>query len=247
MKITFVFNNPKGKGFVSANTYNEIMALYKSVCDRRVYNYIKSLENNELLLEEVRALRKKYDIPSEGYEVKNWLQFPHFEEIQIPEDKYKEWRKKLNDDAKKLFNKLGLSSFLLPHMNAYNLVVGNFVFIGHGRIFLSPHIVKGEVGIFIKGFITKNELHKFIDSNWEKIKKQMSETIDKEKELPSWRISQRVRDIVKMRDEKKLTFNEIVERITSKYRLDPADASINEDSVKAAYHRAKKKMNSLTK
>ena len=245
MNITFVFNNPKGKGLLSAKTLNTIRGLNNCLCDRRVFNYIKSLESNEKLISGVALLRKKYNIPANGYLIKDWSNYPYFKSILVKGRKVEKWKKRLQHEAENLFNSLNVSPFLMPYLNAYNLVVGNFVFLGFGRIFISPYISKGDIGIFIKGNVSKYEFHKFIDTNWKKIQKEMTSIISKERYLPKWKISQRDRLIVKLRDEKRLTFNEIANKITTKYRLDPTDTSVNEDSVKAAYHRAKKKIESI--
>ena len=96
-----------------------------------------------------------------------------------------------------------------------------------------------NIKIVIQSKVSKNKLIKFIKENFKQLEEAMEES-----NLPEdvgFYISRRDWEIVNIRDQKKWKYRKIADYISKEYD----DFDINEDSVKTAYDRAKKKILSL--
>jgi len=100
---------------------------------------------------------------------------------------------------------------------------------------------KGKFTLELYHPVTKNQIHKFIDNEW----KYLSKGIDKLPEVNKISLTERNYRILELRDEQKMKFSDIADKIENEFNIDNKDASINEDSIKVAYKRAKDKVLSI--
>jgi hypothetical protein len=95
-----------------------------------------------------------------------------------------------------------------------------------------------KVAIFIKEPISKAAFIKQVEENWERIKELFNEI--PENVNPT--LTERDFFIIKLKDEDRLPYKEIADRVVSEFSVDDEDGRINAESMKTAYHSAKKRI-----
>jgi len=249
MKILFLIGNPP---YTAVSSWKEIQQHkeYGFTPTREVYNLIKGLEKNAEFEKIITSARKRVGLPENGI---SWQEYTSKYFVGKLRKLIGEERKKAIDLLCKVVKEIttigGMNlnyhvSKQLPH-----LIYGNFVYFEFPPIFWYCHGNTEDYGgdyyyhlsIRINNKVTKNELINYIEDNWKNISRSMH--------LPpknKFFISSRDQKIIELKDKKRLTFNQIADQIISDLRLTNSDGKINEDSVKTAYSRAKRKISSLT-
>jgi hypothetical protein len=105
------------------------------------------------------------------------------------------------------------------------------------------YVDEGKFTLELYHPVTKNQFHKFIDSNW----KHLNKDIAKLPKISKINLTERDCRILELRDEGKLKFSEIADKIEREFKIDNEQGSINEDSIKVAYKRAKDKVLSIVR
>lgn len=202
---------------------------------KELINYIKVLENNILFEKEIKKLRKQLNIPVEGYSQKEAEKF------------YNESDEEFFDKITESTNQLICKHPQFKHVPSIDsIVLSNTAYLDplQSPIWLWETEYAGEkiatINISSKN-VSKQDLHNFIDEWWEQIKIELDILPD----VPVPYVSKRDVRILQMRDKEGLSFKKIADAIVAEFGIDDEEASINEDSIKTAYWRAKKRTNSL--
>lgn len=240
MKIAFVIG---GQGIVY--TLKEIKETDSWAFDDALYYQIKALERNAAFKKEVKLARVKLAIPEEGMDFYDYYN-QDFEMLcntssETKVSEYKKWLGRIQEEGKRIYKKLHLPEVVKT--NIPSIIIANFV---------GPTIDKIEIGgenlsyltLTIKAKVTRNELIRFIEAQWPTIAKYHLPYLP---DRPSFYISPRDLRIVDLRDEQKLSFRRITEEIVKEFNIDDPEGKLNEDSIKTAYRRAKRKIALLTK
>lgn len=243
MKIAFLIG-----GQFPVYTLKEIKETDPWAYDEAFYYQIKALERNAAFKKEVKLARVKLVIPEEGMDFSDYYN-QDFEMLcntnsETKVRKYKKWLGRIQEEKKRIYKKLQLPEVVRG--NIPSIIIANFV---------GPTIDKIEIGgenhnhithltLTIKARVTKNELIRFIEAQWPTIAKYHLPYLP---DRPSFYISPRDLRIVDLRDEQKLSFRRIAEEIVKEFNIDDPEGKINEDSIKTAYRRAKRKIAFLTK
>jgi len=245
MNIKFVVNSGS---MIVLNTWQEII---DQKADRwfshNFYDKCKALEVNKEFEDKLKASRKSLGIPQEGYT-------PSYYENNIRSKNYPEI---LNNQVQGEINKL-TCMFLFDHSIQKclpELIYGDFVYFD---TFITDtndisyrlddytdedsEIPDGVV-IIIETVVTKNKLIKYIEDNWDGIESELSKLPIRDR----YTISNKDLKIVLLKDYKAYSFREIADTLATEYVSSNLYDKINDDSVKTAYSRAKKKIQSLAK
>lgn len=243
-KVTGSELNPVFKLVDVVHSYNDIKkAEQTSLCghSRSFFNFIQALGRNATFVKEVLTIRKELRLPEAGLPFKKYLGFNDFVAKHIKKD--------ISIVQRFLGSNKLHNSFIYPR--EIDKCLYDIVFYGIVSPFsavqssiawnlsISSPVECVELNIFAP--VTKHALHKFIDRNWKEIAASMNHLEQK----PTADFSQiRPRDfeIVDLRDQKKFTFAKIEGILSDRYGEDDVDATINQDSVKTAYTRTKKKI-----
>lgn len=247
MKISFYIAQMEGKvpnqkiWYTVADTYEKANKVIRGSIDKKTYSFIKALEDNKDFELEVKKIRTEFNIPIDGYSFDEWTKYKF--EKKMDKD-FMSWRLKLRvNGAKRLVEK-----FNIPYLLQDNLVfilLGNYIYIPLTRLYveapntLLPVYDGPELKIVIQSPVSKNQLIKFINENWITLEKEM---VIFGNEASTF-VSERDRQIITLRDEKKYKFREIADLLME----ETDNFDINEDMVKRAYHRAKSKIDTLIK
>ncbi len=97
---------------------------------------------------------------------------------------------------------------------------------------------KGEVRIIIRSQITKHALVTFIEKNWEVIEKKLAIA----SRLDRSTVTDRDMQIVTLREDSDLTFNQIRKQLADSGEVSSA---MTEDAIKQAYYRTKEKITQI--
>ncbi len=103
---------------------------------------------------------------------------------------------------------------------------------------------KKEFKLIIHHPISKNHFHKIVDSIY-KNSKEMIDKLPKLNQLPE--INNRDARIVELRDQQKMKYSDIADKIVKELEINNSDGKVNEDSIKTAYKRAKQKILSINR
>lgn len=226
--------------------------------DQETFILYKSLEFNSELEKHLIKARKHLHLPEGGL---SWEQYQWRKDYKhdFPKEEMDEiihYIHNYHNEASKIRKRLNLHPRVSAQLD--NLILGNFVDptdsymgVGYGAHAdevdddgnLYPDSVVDGVEIYISKRVSKNEMHKFIESEWLGI----SDLLNKLPEHEHFYISNRDLRIVEMRDVEKLRYSQIVERITEEFAIDNMDGTLNEDSVKTSYKRAKGKIVNLAR
>jgi len=251
MKIKFLIGNPP---HTAISKWKEIQQHQEDgyfTPTREVYDLIKALEKNAEFEKIIISARKKAGLPENGI---SWQKYTN---TFFPGKLRKlsgNKRKKAIDLISKALREVtflrGMDFNYHISQQLHHLIYGNFVYFEFPPIFWYYHRDTEDDGdeyyyylsIRVNNKVTKNELINYIEDNWKDISKSMH--------LPpknKFFISARDQRIIELRDKGKLTFNQIADKIISDLKINDPRAKINEDSVKTAYSRAKRKISSLTR
>jgi len=234
--------NPKHK-VISDTGYRDNQFL-----DLDFYSSIKALEKNTKFETEVKNTRQQLGLPDEGYPTINeyikaeypWLlkKAPKSNlVISVTENK--------DGALTKLAAKFNLPQDIAEQI--HHIVYASCVIAPPNKISHGPFIINEDpetestpwcFQISISSPVTKNKLISYIENHWT----AMSEQINKLEKGGTVRVSDRDLRIVELRDVKKRSYSRIADDIIIEFALDNRDGSINEDSVKTAYKRAKNKI-----
>lgn len=258
MKIKFLIGYP-AKSF--ASEWQEISRLGKDdiAPDKETFNLFKALELNNEIDKELKKARIKLRLPESGL---NWEQYKQYKDT-----KAKHSKEELENILYFIRNHIKEISTIKRKLNLHpqieeqleNLILGYFVEpnyrgIGFGcdgenvedyESFndFDKYTEVDEVFVSITKRASKNELHQFIDNNWNEINKLMSYLPTEE----HFYVSPRDLRIVELRDRQKMKYKDIADVITNEFSIDDISGQINEDSVKTSYKRAKDKVDRLAK
>jgi hypothetical protein len=238
--LGIIYFNPPIKIF---DSFQEIQEFNPKLIDKKIYTKIKLLEKNKEFESEIIKSRIKLKIPLEGYKLENPPKFKNIEE-------FSDFIRKANNEEKRIALHFEESDpYIVTNLqgiicfNAFELdenITDSIFLIGinqEGMIVNDAYLplLIDSVKIVIHKKVTKNELKKFIDNNWAEIEKSLnSKYVSKDRTF----ISERDFKIVNLRDNKSLKYSKIADIIAKETK----DYSVNEDSIKTAYKRAKVKI-----
>lgn len=247
MKIIFFVAQMKERTWNSpvqysiAETYEQANRITKDCIDRKTYSIVKALENNKDFENELQKLRKEFGIPIQGYSFDEWN---NIKKNRQNDTGFISLRHNLRVIGT---NKL-IRKFNIPYLLQDNLtyvLIGNFLYLPMTRLYLEipntllPVYDGPEIKIVIQSSVSKNQLIKFIENNWEILDREMAMFGQENSSF----ISDRDTQIIFLRDDKKMKFREIADLLAEEVD----DFNINEDMIKIAYHRAKNKISILSK
>lgn len=228
MKIYFYVAQKQNTSFIPAYTYTkattlkEANAIVKGAIDKSTYALLKAFEKNKDFVEDIQFLRKKYGIPAEGFSLKEW------DAVKLVDPVYKGFG--VQSAALLLLAGKYNIPFYLRRSLKY-IVVGGFVYLPLSKVEIEMPLVpdsfensvhfEPEVMIRIQGNISKNYLINFVKDHWDEIEDGLRLFSD-EKDIY---ISERDREILRLRDDKKLKFTEIADLLAE----ETGDFDINED------------------
>ena len=257
MKIKFVVGSPAK---YCTSYWNEIQSLSKIEVgpDEEAYILFKALELNHELDRELHISRNKLGIPMNGI---SWVEYKRLHGVNIPKDttdeetsKVLSFLKSYPNEISRISRKLKLHPLIFEQLK--NLILGDFVEpyprgIGYGtnvddvdyngKVFQDGDVE--SVQIHVNKRATKNEVLKSIERNWTEIERLINL-------LPlnnDFYVSNRDIRIVGLRDKEKMKYKDIAEKIIKEFSIDNIEGSINEDSIKTSYKRAKAKIVELAK
>ncbi len=228
------------------------------------YSLFKLLEYNKHFWNEVRRLRKKAGIPEEGL---TWEQIKvvrfsgviegdALNQVESILNKYADSYSRVYPLAEDFILRWYLHPFIADVI--IDILRSNFIPVypkppinwdvakldmdSNEVLSLPVHVVDQEnVTIRIIDKVSKNQLKLFIDQEWNEIESKLEGL--QRLNVPT--IPDRDLFIVKLRNEQKMTFNEIADEIIEQLETKDFEGRINEDSVKTAYHRAVDKIHSI--
>lgn len=260
MKIYFGLGYIEDEPIELAKTWQDIQKSKLLGPTRHQYQVFKLLEHNRVFWKEITKSRKKIGIPLEGISwkaISGWKnKYPPNKEAAdeyikaLPKDSFKILMK----ERERLEKILTLHPFVYDEL--HDLLQANYVFtypkdpimwdaIAHDEadepIYDLNKIKRPEgINIYINETVTKNQLIKFIESNWN----QINPVNQKLTSIASLTLSNKDKQILSLRESGK-TYAEIADILTNSDKSRNIDGSINEDSVKTAYHRTLEKISSI--
>lgn len=254
MKIGFALGKITGEEFYGlaynlvevTYNYSEIKKAKKRGLHghtKTFFDFIQALSRNDLFEQEILRSREKIGLPQNG----------------LPFEKYKTYGYHDRETILKYFDQLDRFHEQYVYPLELETYLYDIIFYGIVSPFesvqseISWHTTElradelerttGEIkSIMIKivGPITKNAFHRYIDKEWPNIQEKIK-LLAKKSVTNFASINDRDLEILSMRNEQKLTFSKIADKISKKYDSEE-DSTINEDSVKTAYKRAREKI-----
>ena len=253
MKIKFIVGNPAVN---IANDWNEILEWNKSGLASYSYEEylkIKGLEIIDDFEKEIKKSRKKLNISEKGMDYGNVVII--LNEFAILSDDEKSMLKKIELEEQRINNIFILDNFIKKQVKP--LIISDFVFPSKSNNNLDGSInyevIRDEefdengnlavygISININRPVKKNKLIKFIKDNWNTISIAVNKLSEDKFNLSDYEI-----EIFNLRKQK-LPFKAVVDEVIKKLNIHNITGEINEDSVKTAFHRTEKKLNSLVK
>lgn len=255
MKIKFIIGvDPE---VTCASEWNEILKYAKEypTIDEKGYALFKALERNKELEREIKISRKALNIPENGLTWKQYIKGnPRNKTTKKELDWWLYFIKNYHTEIKRINRKLILHPIIYEQLKT--LILGDYVEpfyrgLGYGtnvdelgddgEIFQDGDVE--SVIIYISKKVSKNELLKFISQQWKELTKLMNKLPD---DINLY-ISKRDLRIVELRDNFGMKYSKIAEKIVQEFQIDNFEGTINEDSVKTSYKRAKEKIQILAK
>ena len=262
MKILFLIGFPPK---YEAYTWKEIVAHYENwpAFDKEYYQIIKALEHNLEFEREVIASRSNLGIPSAGYHWKEYRKMTDYKKDKQTPDEIQKMVyliKNIPREVTRITRKLILNKRIIDNLRDIILTsaVSTPDYLADIHYWLEPddrydfmdddekkdmHEIPKSFNIAFTRKVTKSELIRFIENNWTELENRTKLLPAKERHY----ITARDLRIVQLRDKNKLKYSEIANQISDEFSLDNMQGSINEDSVKTAYKRARAKVDSLAK
>lgn len=256
MKILFLIENPP----IDAVSEWEKIEKYRDkgflTPTPEFFDLFKGLEHNKEFENEILLSRKNIkELPSDGISWRDYYDKYYFKRLMIYSGKEGEeidnFFKKVKRETVRIKNKIILEPYIINQLEY--LIIGNFVYPGGFPITLEyyPDSDLNERGgryeyisIKIHNQISPNELTRFIKTNKWSITALMRSLPPKPKYYISAR-DLRIMELVELKETKKdksLTF----ETIAAKIRTEFGRGKNNEGSVKVAYYRAVKRIESAS-
>lgn len=258
MKIKFLIGYPAN---TFATEWKEIKELSKTepAPDEDTYLLFKALELNKSLEKELIHARRNLRLPENGL---SWEEYKKRKDTKADHSKQEleDILYFLHNHDKEIY-RIKRKLYLHPQITEQleNLILGYFVEPSFRGISygcnganvddyesiedFDKDVEVDQVLIDITKRTSKNELFKYINNNWKNITKLM----DYLPEVKHFYISPRDMRIVELRDNQKLKYSEIAEQIIKEFSIDDINGSVNEDSIKTSYMRAKSKIDELAK
>lgn len=197
------------------------------------YSFIRCLELNPDFERKILSARKALGIPSKGKPFSKY--FPFSEASRLPRKTLLNYFTQIPDSEDFDYPRELWNCF-------YDIIFYNIV--SPFSAIQTPITWRASyesVNISIHTHATKNAVHTFIDNNWKLISAEVSR-LGKQPTADFSAIRPMDFEIVGLRDNQKLSFAKIADKLQAKYGADDYDSKINEDSVKTAYTRIKKKI-----
>lgn len=243
-------------GFAEVYEFKEIQKIDYLAFDKNFFYLVRALEKNETFIQAIQKARKKFGIPPDGI---NWGEYDNA--TLYPSSREEGWTttkfiEAIKEEAVKIYEELKLNKALKWVL--HDIIIANCVYSTGPAIYFTteddvyadfplrlgsyPERLKTAV-IQISKKVSKHQLHRFIDENWTKI----SEELEHLPPFANSYVSDRDMLILKLRDTEKMSYKQIADEVVRRFNLDNSEATVNEDSVKTAYKRAKEKIQNLTK
>ncbi|MBN2100987.1 hypothetical protein JW710_03805 [Candidatus Dojkabacteria bacterium] len=214
----------------------------KEHIDKDFISQIHALEVTDSFVQEILKLRKKHDIPIDGYS---------FEEYQKNKGQLLDKIAELTADIHINFPKKFLINETIKN-RIPDIVLANFIYAPGQAIYIESKGLplptqrsrsRYNVKIIIEKRVSPYQIQKFIKENSEIIRSAIENSIP---DTPNLFISERDYKIIDLRDNKKKKFREIAEELDNSHP-DPKTykGDTNEDSTKTAYHDAKKRLKNI--
>lgn len=232
----------------------------KKKYDDSFYFLIKITEKNGNFIKFVYEIRKELKIQSEGMSVEDYynLELNYRDNGDIESDnklikKYIDYKKHIHQKVSKYLKEIYIDIRLVDQIK--NIVLANCV-LPYKKItyegiypisnsFINQpnfrHQYNRFVNIEISAKVKRPDLIRFINENWSEIEENLNYLIPE----PNLYITKKDMRIYELRTNQNLIFKKIADKIIEEFEVDDFEAKINEDSVKTAYLRTKKKIDSI--
>jgi predicted DNA-binding protein (UPF0251 family) len=252
MRIAFAVpqkSDPNAEGIMvidGAYEWAEILALAKekevSPPSRKWYMYVRALCSNPAFITEIQSARKKCGLKENLLvDAERFERFKRSSWMEVASGKFSsEHDEKLRREARRIKDVFSLPGISVPSLE---------LLINSGCFKASPKATEirfekqnDEIHIIISGPIARHKIKKSIDENVVPLTRLLNSI---KNELPNINISDRDFEIIRLRDEKKLSFHKIATEIANKYSPGDLESKVNDDSVRIAYDRAAKKISVL--
>lgn len=262
MKILFLIGYPPK---YEASNWKEIVRYSNDYIafDEEFYQIIKALEYNEEFEREVIKSRIRLKIPDVGYAWREYQKISDYSRKDVSDIEIAKMLfliRTIPKEVSRIIKRLKLNKRIRSELKDIILTSSvcspdylsdiHYWLEPDDRFELMDDDEKEEAKEIIKSFniaftrkVTKNELIKFIENNWSNFKKRMELLPEKER----YYISERDLRIVELRDKKNFKYGDIASQIIKEFLLDNIESTVNEDSVKTSYKRAKRKIVALAK
>jgi len=239
MKIKLAVATTKGKhpniefNYKLVDTLKDANKIKGNSIDKKTIHFLGVLEQNADFIKEVVSIRKEFEIKESGLQFEDWLVL---KSSKRKDDSYNKWKFSIDKASRKQL----VEKFRIPYLLQSNLVyivIANFIYVPLPKILLEvpntlmPVYDGPEIILKIQSPVSKRQLIEFVESNWSDIEENMHMFGN---ELDVF-VSDRDKEIIFMRDVKKMKYSEIADVIAQK----TDNYEINEDMIKRAYHRAK--------
>lgn len=219
--------------------------------NREFCQFIQALELSDDFQRDIEAARRKLDVPTDIADLEGYIAADIT--LGMPAENWS-WlgeEKMLDEFSVRLEVLDGLASKYgfdehIGRSALEQIIGGYFAVVPFGKIYHelgNRYDNYNSLTLTITTAVSKYELLKYIERNWNGISKDLKSL----QVSPSVYLSDRDKRIIILRDKEQLTYRAIADRIIDELGIDNADGSVNEDTVKSAYNRAKKKIQSLAK
>src|SRR3990167_8667818 len=164
MKIYFLVAQSEGKfpdlkiWYTQVSSPTEANRITRGAIDNKIYELIRTLEDNKDFVGDVVSIRNRFDIPSDGYSLKEW---DEARKVKKEDKSYSKWKLELEKSCRELGKQYKIP-FLLQGSLVY-IVIGNFVYLPLAKLFLEranellPIYDGPEIKISIFGQISKQQ------------------------------------------------------------------------------------------
>jgi len=234
----FVFHTPYSDEELE-NLYREKPGLF----DYRFFKYFRFLEHNDNFQKWLKDMRKKANIPIEGYDWQENKILTGFKDISEIDRKYMNF---ISDEDLKFLKDMLRSGQKekLSSLDWSDLIACNAIRLPLNRlpsISISPDKyskTNRKFTIYFDNHFNLTELQKYLKEHWWFLKKFI-EDLDVPQDLPLVKFKDRDFYVLYLRDIGGMKFLQIAEKLNQKYPL--KKDFYTEDYAKNLYHRAKTK------
>ena len=118
MKIYFLVAHSEGKfpdlkiWYTQVSSPTEANRITRGAIDNKIYELIRTLEDNKDFVGDVVSIRNRFDIPSDGYSLKEW---DEARKVKKEDKSYSKWKLELEKSCRELgkqYNVTGTPTFI---------------------------------------------------------------------------------------------------------------------------------------